>query len=310
MLFYTGGTTRLTIASTGAATFSSSVTATSFIPSGSSVPTNGMYLSAANTLNFATNSGNRLSISSTGAATFSSDIKTTAGKIGVSVAPFVNTLSNGSIDLLNGAGLFGYLNGTYLSNNLYYNTAFTYKATAGASLYNQDNTGAHLWYTVPSGTINTTATLTERMRITSGGNVGIGTTSPSEKLEVSGTGKFTTGVNYNVLIPTTSTTTSTTTLNIVLPGTGDTYTITDQQVDLSVASPTGTFVNGQKLLIRIKDNGTARAITWTTGASGAYRASTDMPLPTTTIINKTMYLGFIWNGNDSRWDMIAFLNNF
>jgi len=61
---------RLRIASTGAATFSSSVTASAFIPSGSSVPTNGMYLSAANTLNFATNTTNRLSISSTGETSF------------------------------------------------------------------------------------------------------------------------------------------------------------------------------------------------------------------------------------------------
>ena len=66
--FAAGGssTAQLTIASTGAATFSSSATATSFIPSGSSVPTNGMYLSAANTLNFATNTTNRLTITSGG----------------------------------------------------------------------------------------------------------------------------------------------------------------------------------------------------------------------------------------------------
>jgi hypothetical protein len=68
-------------------------------------------------------------------------------------------------------------------------------------------------------------------------------------------------------------------------------------------------VNGQKLIIRIKDNGTARAITWTTGVNG-YRASTDLPLPTTTIGNKIMYLGFIYNLVDQKWDMIAFLNNF
>ena len=60
------GGTVLEIASTGAATFSSSATATSFIPSGATVPTNGMYLSAANTLNFATNTTNRLTIFSTG----------------------------------------------------------------------------------------------------------------------------------------------------------------------------------------------------------------------------------------------------
>ena len=63
---------------TGAATFSSSVTASAFIPSGATVPTNGMYLSAANTLNFATNTTNRLSIASTGAATFCSTIRSDA----------------------------------------------------------------------------------------------------------------------------------------------------------------------------------------------------------------------------------------
>jgi hypothetical protein len=48
------------------ASFSSTATASAFIPSGASVPTNGMYLSAANTLDFATNSTNRLSITSAG----------------------------------------------------------------------------------------------------------------------------------------------------------------------------------------------------------------------------------------------------
>lgn len=43
-----------------------SVSALNYIPSGSTVPTNGMYLSAANTLNFATNSTLRLDIGSTG----------------------------------------------------------------------------------------------------------------------------------------------------------------------------------------------------------------------------------------------------
>jgi hypothetical protein len=56
------------------ASFSSTATATSFIPSGATVPTNGMYLSAANTLNFATNSTNRLSISSTGVSTFTANV--------------------------------------------------------------------------------------------------------------------------------------------------------------------------------------------------------------------------------------------
>jgi len=43
-----------------------SATATRFVPSGSTVATNGMYLSAANTLNFSTNSTNRLTLTSAG----------------------------------------------------------------------------------------------------------------------------------------------------------------------------------------------------------------------------------------------------
>lgn len=62
----TSSTDRLTIASTGAATFSSSVTATSFIPSGSTIPTNGMYLPSANTIAFSTNTTERISVSSAG----------------------------------------------------------------------------------------------------------------------------------------------------------------------------------------------------------------------------------------------------
>ena len=54
---------------TGAVTQTGSSTATSFIPTGSTVPANGMYLSAANTLNLATNTTNQVSISSGGIVT-------------------------------------------------------------------------------------------------------------------------------------------------------------------------------------------------------------------------------------------------
>ena len=54
---------------TGAVSQTGSSTAASFIPSGSTVPANGMYLSAANTLNLATNTTNQVSISSAGIVT-------------------------------------------------------------------------------------------------------------------------------------------------------------------------------------------------------------------------------------------------
>jgi len=65
----------------------------------------------------------------------------------------------------------------------------------------------------------------------------------------------------------------------------------------------GTPVNGQKLIIRIKDNGTARAITW--GASFASRGAT---LPTTTVLGKYQYNGFMWNSTTSTWDCVATIN--
>jgi len=65
----------------------------------------------------------------------------------------------------------------------------------------------------------------------------------------------------------------------------------------------GTPTNGQKLIIRILDNGTARAITW--GASFASRGAT---LPTTTVLSKYQYNGFIWNSTTSTWDLVATTN--
>lgn len=86
----------------------------------------------------------------------------------------------------------------------------------------------------------------------------------------------------------------------------DQWNITALAAADAVAAPTGTPTDGQDLIIRIKDNGTARALTW----NAAYRASSDLALPSTTVISKTMYLGFKWNAADSKWDFLAFLGNF
>jgi hypothetical protein len=82
--------------------------------------------------------------------------------------------------------------------------------------------------------------------------------------------------------------------------TNDLVTITAQAVGLTLANPTGTFVEGQALMIRIKDNGTARTIAFDTN----YRAI-GITLPTTTVISKTMYLGIIYNSTDAKWDIVG-----
>jgi hypothetical protein len=59
-------------------------------------------------------------------------------------------------------------------------------------------------------------------------------------------------------------------------------------------------VDGNKLMFRLLDNGTARAITW----NGTYTAI-GATLPTTTVASKTTYVGCIYNANNTRWDVIA-----
>jgi hypothetical protein len=82
--------------------------------------------------------------------------------------------------------------------------------------------------------------------------------------------------------------------------TNDLVTITAQAAALALANPTGTWDEGQPLMIRIKDNGTARAITYGTD----YRAI-GVTLPTTTVLSKTTYLGLIYNATDTKWDVIG-----
>ena len=62
----------------------------------------------------------------------------------------------------------------------------------------------------------------------------------------------------------------------------------------------GTPTIGQTLWISIKDNGTARAITW--GAS--FEAST-IALPTTTVISTRLDVAFIWNESTSVWRCVG-----
>jgi hypothetical protein len=76
--------------------------------------------------------------------------------------------------------------------------------------------------------------------------------------------------------------------------------LTAQAVALTIVAPTGGLTNGKKLIIRIKDNGTARAITF----NAVFRAM-GVTLPTTTVASKTIYLGLIYNSSDSEWDILA-----
>ena len=67
-----------------------------------------------------------------------------------------------------------------------------------------------------------------------------------------------------------------------------------------IENPTGTPINGQVLKFRIKDSG-ASSGTLTYGSE--FRAFAT--LPTTITTNKTLYIGCIYNSTDTKWDVVA-----
>jgi hypothetical protein len=80
----------------------------------------------------------------------------------------------------------------------------------------------------------------------------------------------------------------------------DQVNVTALAVAAAIANPTGTAVDGHGFVVRIKDNGTARALSFGT----KYRAFNDA-LPTTTVLSKTMYIGCVYNAADDKVDVLC-----
>lgn len=113
-----------------------------------------------------------------------------SGNLGLGVTPSAWFANSKAIQLGQGSFIEGRANNytvTEVGSNVYLNSSgnWTYLSTAAAALY-QQNAGAHNWQIVGSGTAGTTASFTQAMTLTASGRLGIGQTSPSETLHVSG----------------------------------------------------------------------------------------------------------------------------
>lgn len=82
--------------------------------------------------------------------------------------------------------------------------------------------------------------------------------------------------------------------------TQDVTAISAQAGALSVAAPTGTPTDGQSLIIRVRDNGTTRAISW----NAIYTAFTGIDLRTATVVGKPLIFQFIYNSSTSNWELL------
>jgi hypothetical protein len=137
---------------------------------------NSIYSTGNKPLNIATNSTTAITIDAT-------------GNVGIGATPKAYHSDYKAIDINNSASVMGYTgnNGAWLMENLYYGTDNNWKHknsdfSALVGMYD----GVFNFYNTASGTAGATATLQNRLKIDQSGNVGIGNTSPANKLAVNG----------------------------------------------------------------------------------------------------------------------------
>lgn len=88
--------------------------------------------------------------------------------------------------------------------------------------------------------------------------------------------------------------------------TTDIYVITNlggtagTSITATFGAPSGTPSDGQSIVIRVKDNGTAQNLAY----NASFRGVGVTP-PTTTTPGKVLYLGCVWNAQDGTVDIIA-----
>jgi hypothetical protein len=84
--------------------------------------------------------------------------------------------------------------------------------------------------------------------------------------------------------------------------TTDLYKVTALAATATFGAPTGTPQDGQTMILRIKDNATARALNW----NAIYRVI-GVVLPTTTVVSKWIIIGLIYDATDTKWDVVGVL---
>lgn len=82
----------------------------------------------------------------------------------------------------------------------------------------------------------------------------------------------------------------------------DLYIITGLTGTATIAAPSGTPVEGQKLMLRIKDNGSSRSLNW----NAIFRPFGSITLPAATTAGKEHYVGLSYNAAAAKWDVLGY----
>ena len=110
--------------------------------------------------------------------------------------------------------------------------------------------------------------------------------------------------------------------NLSIPTSGGTFTPTPSgyreticgvsglSATLTVAAPpAGTYVDGDKLVFRIADNGTLRTLSFSSAAGGYIQRGATVPTSTITI-NKWSTTTFLYNSLANKWDCVGYVIEF
>jgi hypothetical protein len=116
------------------------------------------------------------------------------GNLGLGVTPS-GWVTFKAVELTGGAIAGINTNQLDVVQNAYYDGAFKYKTTYGATYYQQTNS-THSWYNAPSGTAGNAITFTQAMTLDASGRLGLGATSMDSLFVVNSTGE--TAIQYRV----------------------------------------------------------------------------------------------------------------
>lgn len=300
--------------------------ATNVAVTGSAIPANGMYLSAANTLDFSTNSAKQLEISSVGLVT----IGTTSEAAGLAI----NTNVNGGITLTsnntsgpafnlastssggktfqffstgsaNTPGWFGVYNATDT------NTQFAISGAGSGGAINGNASSVFGW---TSNGGNAVANADTGISRDSAGVVDIGTGGQGSK---AGTINATTA-NFTGTATIGTATTTKTTANVSIqnnnavtvtsnagtcPITFSLNTFTNSSAaTMAITIATASAVDGQKMVVRIYD---FSAVTQTIGWTNTENSIVSVPTTSNGSTTLPLTVGFMFNSATTKWRCIA-----
>jgi hypothetical protein len=109
-----------------------------------------------------------------------------SGNLGLGVTPSAWNGSFSAFQMKGGGYAAMSISGTaYHLNNAYFNSSnsWIYYANGNATRYEQGS-GAHSWFTAPSGTAGNAISFSQVMTLDASGNLGVGETSPTSRLHV------------------------------------------------------------------------------------------------------------------------------